>query len=128
MGYNGNNRKLRTSVISKSSMKFGTKLVSNIIAYPIALATSLLFSVLEESKSTRRINYNHNCNTNKLPAKLDDDSKTFLQYIKNIGFQPSKHIVSDILQSKGHSPYIDFFRFFQLFYSLSIHALLPTDI
>ena len=84
MGYNGNNRKLRTSVISKSSMKFGTKLVSNIIAYPIALATSLLFSVLEESKSTRRINYNHNCNTNKLPAKLDDDSKTFLQYIKNI--------------------------------------------
>lgn len=91
MGYNGNNRKLRSSVISKSSLKFGTKLISNVLTLPIALTTSLLFSnSTKENKSIRPINYNNK--SNKPPAKLDNTQETYLRYIKNIGFQPSKHI------------------------------------
>ena len=48
MGYNGKNRRLRGSVIRKSSLKFGTKLISSVIAIPIAAA-------LEETSTKRSI-------------------------------------------------------------------------
>lgn len=93
MGYNGSNRKLRSSVISKSSLKFGTKLISNILAAPISLAASILLnSSAETTKPTCCDNYNKNNKIDKPPVELDDVQKTFLKYIKNIGFQPSKHI------------------------------------
>lgn len=36
MGYNGSNRRFKRSVIRKSSLNFGTNLVSSMIAMPIA--------------------------------------------------------------------------------------------
>ncbi len=40
MGYNGSNRRFRSSVIKKSSVKFGTSLVSNVLVGAVGLATS----------------------------------------------------------------------------------------
>lgn len=40
MGYNGNNRKLRTDMFKKSSTKKGTKLLSGFLAAPFALLGS----------------------------------------------------------------------------------------
>ena len=62
MGYNGNNRKLRTSVIKKSSFKYGDRLVSNLLAIPISLTRSLLLDLATPAAKTQ-IHHNDKDNT-----------------------------------------------------------------
>lgn len=50
MGYNGNNRKLRSSVIKKSSLRLGTKVISNMLAWPVAIAASVVIDSMGRTK------------------------------------------------------------------------------
>ena len=51
MGYNGSNRKIKSSVIKKSSFNFGAKVVSNIIAWPITMAASAVLDSTDYTKT-----------------------------------------------------------------------------
>lgn len=52
MGYNGSNRRFRSSVIKKSSVKFGTSLVSNVLVGAVGLATSAAKDALKTMDSS----------------------------------------------------------------------------
>ena len=62
MGYNGNNRRLRSSVIKKSSLNFGTKVVSNMLAWPIAMATSAAIDSIKNIPTDEKCNSSSNYN------------------------------------------------------------------
>ena len=51
MGYNGSNRKIKSSVIKKSSFNFGAKVVSNIIAWPITMTASAVLDSTDYTKT-----------------------------------------------------------------------------
>lgn len=54
MGYNGGNRRLKGSVIRKSSLNFGTRLVSSIIATPIAAALEIASTKISNRTTNNR--------------------------------------------------------------------------
>ncbi len=105
MGYNGNNRKLRSSVIKKSSLNFGTKVVSNILAWPIAIATSAVIDSIENNET-------HNFLSNNTPklsldeiipiSKLTDEKYNYIKqdYKDKIAANKQIESVIDNLREK----------------------------
>lgn len=93
MGYNGKNRRLRGSVIRKSSLKFGTKLISSVIAIPIAAA-------LEETSTKRSIvktNSQILPNTSLKKNEKTQKCKIYIDNIRSITDNKYKYIIADFI-------------------------------
>lgn len=92
MGYNGNNRKLRSSVIKKSSLNFGTKITSKLLAWPIAMTASATIDSIENIKTNEKYkslsNNDHNSYINEIIpiATLADNEYDYIKqnYRENI--------------------------------------------
>lgn len=92
MGYNGRNRRLRGSVIRKSSLKFGTKLISSAIAIPIAAAL--------EGPSTKRsiMKTNSQILSNVYPQTEKQKSiEITIDNIRSITDKKYKYIIADLI-------------------------------
>ena len=93
MGYNGKNRRLRGSVIRKSSLKFGTKLISSVIAIPIAAA-------LEETSTKRSIVKTNSQILSNVSLKKNEKAqkcKIYIDNIRSITDNKYKYIIADLI-------------------------------
>lgn len=86
MGYNGSNRRFRSSVIRKSSLNFGTILVSSIIAIPIAAVLKASFTKGNSMKVNSKIRTSNSSkqnieNTIKIPLNTISSTTGRYKYI-----------------------------------------------
>lgn len=92
MGYNGNNRRLRSSVIRKSSLNFGTKLVSNVIAIPAATVFGGAFTKRNSKEINTKI-----IAKDLLGQNMKKTIKIPLDTLLSIGDNKYKYIIADLV-------------------------------
>lgn len=91
MGYNGSNRRLKRSVIKKSSLNFGTNLVSSLIAMPIAAV--LAAPNIERSN---RVGNNRKVISNPSMICSENIIKIPVEVITLITTNKYRHIITDL--------------------------------
>lgn len=91
MGYNGSNRRFKRSVIRKSSLNFGTNLVSSMIAMPIAavLGTSNI-------KRNSRVGNSKEVIGNPTMQCSENVIKIPIEVIDSIANNKYRHIITDL--------------------------------
>lgn len=91
MGYNGSNRRPKRSVIKKSSLNFGTKLVSKMIAVPIAAALEV-----PTSKRSNRVTNVRTVTDNSYKREIENTISFSLNTINLLTSDKYRHIITDL--------------------------------
>lgn len=91
MGYNGSNRRFKRSVIKKSSLNFGTNLISSMIAIPIAAVLSA-----PNVKRDSRVGNNREITSNPSMLCSENVIKIPVEVMDLIANNTYRHIITEL--------------------------------